>query len=172
MRDVAEHADVALGTVYRYFSCKDHLLAAALNQWARSLETQVSRRPLGGDTMAERLTDALRRGTRPFQRNPHMARLLIITGSSTDPFTSETYAELASGVGHVTRSALDGLDVAETTRILRVVNSVWCANLVAWVNDRTTIAGVYEALGEAAHLLLDHREQANDHPHAVRSTGS
>ena len=30
MRDVAARADVAMGTVYRYFTSKDHLLAAAL----------------------------------------------------------------------------------------------------------------------------------------------
>ena len=30
MRDVAQRAGVALGTIYRYFSSKDHLLAAAM----------------------------------------------------------------------------------------------------------------------------------------------
>ena len=34
MRDVAERADVALGTIYRYFASKDQLLAAALVEWA------------------------------------------------------------------------------------------------------------------------------------------
>jgi AcrR family transcriptional regulator len=33
MRDVAAEAEVALGTIYRYFSSKDHLLAAALVAW-------------------------------------------------------------------------------------------------------------------------------------------
>src|SRR5919108_352324 len=34
MRDVAERADVALGTLYRYFSSKEHLYAAALVAWS------------------------------------------------------------------------------------------------------------------------------------------
>ena len=29
MRDVASRSEVALGTIYRYFSSKDHLLAAS-----------------------------------------------------------------------------------------------------------------------------------------------
>ena len=34
MRDVAARAQVALGTIYRYFSSKDHLLAACqLELW-------------------------------------------------------------------------------------------------------------------------------------------
>jgi AcrR family transcriptional regulator len=37
MRDVAACANVALGTIYRYFVGKDHLLAAALVEWARDL---------------------------------------------------------------------------------------------------------------------------------------
>ena len=38
MKDIADRAGVALGTVYRYFSSKDHLVAAALVRWAESLE--------------------------------------------------------------------------------------------------------------------------------------
>ena len=39
MRDVAARADVAMGTVYRYFTSKDHLLAAALVHWVEQLDT-------------------------------------------------------------------------------------------------------------------------------------
>ena len=38
MRDVAERSGVALGTAYRYFSSKDHLLAAAWADWQRRLK--------------------------------------------------------------------------------------------------------------------------------------
>ena len=38
MRDVAARADVAMGTVYRYFTSKDHLLAAALVHWVEQLD--------------------------------------------------------------------------------------------------------------------------------------
>ena len=40
MRDVAEEAGVALATIYRYFTSKEHLYAAALLEWASAFPTQ------------------------------------------------------------------------------------------------------------------------------------
>jgi len=41
MRDVAARADVAMGTVYRYFTSKDHLLAATLVHWIELLDSRT-----------------------------------------------------------------------------------------------------------------------------------
>ena len=64
MRDVATSAGVALGTIYRYFSSKDHLLAAAMVEWTHDLERRVGQRPPKSDTTTERVSDVLRRATR------------------------------------------------------------------------------------------------------------
>ena len=45
MRDVATTASVALGTIYRYFTSKDHLLAAALVEWSGDLKRRLAVRP-------------------------------------------------------------------------------------------------------------------------------
>ena len=48
MRDVAQEAGVALATVYRYFTSKEHLYAAALLEWAANFparEPVEARRP-------------------------------------------------------------------------------------------------------------------------------
>ena len=46
IRDVAHQAGVALGTLYRYFTSKEHLYAAALLEWARSFELKsIAGRP-------------------------------------------------------------------------------------------------------------------------------
>src|ERR1043165_5918735 len=50
MRDVADKADVALGTLYRYFPSKDQLLVAALGEWATSLERRLMQKPPPGET--------------------------------------------------------------------------------------------------------------------------
>src|SRR5579884_3616395 len=73
MRDVAARADVALGTLYRYFTSKDHLLAEAWPHWTARLEPRITARPLRGRTMAERASDFLHRATRAFERNPRLA---------------------------------------------------------------------------------------------------
>ena len=41
MRDVAAEANVALGTVYRYFVSKEHLFAAVLVEWSDKLSRMV-----------------------------------------------------------------------------------------------------------------------------------
>src|SRR3974377_523984 len=42
MRDVAARAHVAMGTVYRYFSSKDHLLAAPLVHLVEQLDRRLA----------------------------------------------------------------------------------------------------------------------------------
>jgi AcrR family transcriptional regulator len=64
MRDVAARADVAMGTVYRYFTSKDHLLAAALVHWVEQLDARLSQLPARGDAAAERVVDVLDRALR------------------------------------------------------------------------------------------------------------
>src|SRR3974390_737020 len=53
MRDVAARADVAMGTVYRYFTSKDHLLAAALVHWVEQLDNRLAPPPPPGPAAIE-----------------------------------------------------------------------------------------------------------------------
>ena len=56
MRAVAEQADVALGTLYRYFPSKIHLLVSALAPRVRGGRGQPRRgKPIPGDTPHERV---------------------------------------------------------------------------------------------------------------------
>src|SRR4051812_47835689 len=74
MRAVAEDADVALGTLYRYFPSKVPLLVSAL---ARDLEEAepLTREPCG-DTAAERVTALLATTTTRMQREPRLTEAL------------------------------------------------------------------------------------------------
>lgn len=45
IRDVAAEANVALGTLYRYFSSKEHLYAYVVHDWAVPLGTRISLGP-------------------------------------------------------------------------------------------------------------------------------
>ena len=50
VKDVAEEANVALGTLYRYFSSKEHLFAEVLVRWAGTLRTNISPSNSGRET--------------------------------------------------------------------------------------------------------------------------
>ncbi|HNM97251.1 MAG TPA: TetR family transcriptional regulator, partial [Marmoricola sp.] len=64
MRAVADAADVALGTLYRYFPSKIHLLVSALAVQFDATEAALGRRPIPGDTPAERVMHVLRSSSR------------------------------------------------------------------------------------------------------------
>src|SRR2546429_6350949 len=70
MRTVAEQAGVALGTLYRYFPSKIHLLVSALAREFEEIQEKLGRTPIPGDTPTERMLYALGRITRPMQRDP------------------------------------------------------------------------------------------------------
>src|ERR671923_101750 len=63
MRDVGKEAGVALGTIYRYFASKDHLLAACQVEFARDIQRRLEEKPAQGDTAGDRVVDVLRRAT-------------------------------------------------------------------------------------------------------------
>ena len=164
MKDVAERSGVALGTIYRYFSSRDHVAAAALLEWARALDGRQPAASAGtagtaapgadGGTMADRLVAILHRAVRAYQRQPNFARLLMLAATSTDPFASECYGQMGRSVYDTLGNALADLDPADRRRVLDVVGAVWYHAMIEWVNDRKTIAQVYEAVESAARLVL------------------
>ena len=63
MRTVAERAEVALGTLYRYFPSKIHLLVSALTLELERTQDKLDRRPLPGETPYDRILHVLSRVT-------------------------------------------------------------------------------------------------------------
>jgi TetR/AcrR family transcriptional regulator, cholesterol catabolism regulator len=69
MRAVAERADVAVGTLYRYFPSKVHLLVSALGREFERIEAKTDRTAMAG-TPYQRLHQMISRLNRAMQRNP------------------------------------------------------------------------------------------------------
>ena len=104
MRDVAQRSGVALATVYRYFSSKERLLAAALEDWQKRLTRRVL--AAGGPADAGPLPgilDYLRRAQRAFHRNPEMTALMLQAMTSTDP-------EAKAAIDHMARTNVEMFD--------------------------------------------------------------
>src|ERR1700728_2377727 len=64
IKDVAEKAGVSLGTLYHYFSSKEHLFAEVLVRWASAFGPNVQRRSLAAESPTERLVEAFHRALR------------------------------------------------------------------------------------------------------------
>src|SRR3954467_3849537 len=77
MRDVASAADVALGTVYRYFSSKERLLLEAMAEQQADLRAYIETHPLVEATPADRVMNVLRRSNRTLRRYPDVTAAMV-----------------------------------------------------------------------------------------------
>ena len=156
MRDVAARGRVALGTIYRYFASKDHLLAAAQVEWVTDLEARVGQRPPRGDTTAERMVEILRRATRAMEREPALTAALVTAMTSPDPGVAQCQREMGQVMGRIQANAFpDGFDPDTEQRIIDALEFIWFSSLLAWANGWVGIDDAGERLASAAHLLLD-----------------
>ncbi len=161
MRAVAELADVALGTLYRYFPSKIHLLVSALARQFEDTEASLGRRPIPGDTPADRVTYVLTRATRGLQREPHLTEALTRAFMFADRTVAGEIHVVGLKLTAMLNRALQGDAYVEGTEptdremaVARVISDVWLAALVSWVTGRTTAGEVSEHLETAVDLIL------------------
>lgn len=154
MRDVAREAGVALGTIYRYFASKDHLLAACQVEFARAEQHKLERQPPRGDTPADRVVDVLRRATRAQERQPQLTAAMVTAISSPDPAVSGCQREVTAVMAGVLAGPMRDVDPKLRPGIVRALSHVWFSALLGWVNGWTNVGAVGEELESAARLLL------------------
>jgi AcrR family transcriptional regulator len=157
MRAVAEQADVALGTLYRYFPSKIHLLVSALGREFEVAEAASRDKPIPGDTPHERVMSILNRTTHGLQRDPHLTealtRAFMVADASVQAEIHTVGMLLTSMLTramHPGKTDLTDEDVA----IARVIGDVWLSALVGWVTGRTTADDVTQQMDVAVRLLL------------------
>ncbi len=162
MRAVAEQADVALGTLYRYFPSKIHLLVSALAREFEQANSGLDRRVVPGETQHERVMFVLGRATRTLQREPNLTEAL----TRAFMFADASVATEIHVVGmHVTRLLMRAMadqtapaeehePTEDDIAIAKVIGDVWLASLVQWVTGRASAADVSKSMDVAVRLLL------------------
>jgi TetR/AcrR family transcriptional regulator, cholesterol catabolism regulator len=155
MRAVAERANVALGTLYRYFPSKIHLLVSSLAREFERDQEKLGRTPIPGDTPYDRTIYVLGRITRKMQREPMLTEAMTRAFMFADPSAAAEVATVARLMeAMLTRAMHDGEPSADDIAIARVIGDVWLSNLVAWVTRRASASDVTNQLELAARLLL------------------
>ena len=162
IKDVAEEADVALGTLYHYFSSKEHLFAEVLVKWAATLRSSLARHPPRGRTPREKLTEALHRSVRAFQHQPQLARLIASLELSSDPFATEILERMDQTTSSVYMELLDGVEPRRARTIVRTVDAVLDSQLRAWSAGRLPITGLYDYLSESIDLIFEGGHEVED----------
>ncbi|HEV3353663.1 MAG TPA: TetR family transcriptional regulator [Acidimicrobiales bacterium] len=155
MRDVAAQADVALGTLYRYFPSKDHLLIAALAEQVSTLQRRLAQKPPRGTSAADRVVDVLHRASRALEREPQLTAALVNALSSADPSVAEAKQEVSDILAAVIADAVDHDALANSEDVVRVLGHVWFAALVSWVGGMAPTGQMGDDLEITARLILD-----------------
>jgi AcrR family transcriptional regulator len=154
MRDVASRAEVALGTLYRHYPSKDHLLLAALTEEAEALRDRIALRPPEGPDAASRTAEVLRRATRALARRPELTAALVTALTAPEPDTVEAKHDVELVLRAIITSAVDGAAVTDPSGVVRTLGYVWLAVLSAWVGGTLDDAEMADDLDTAARLLL------------------
>ena len=155
MRAVAEKADVALGTLYRYFPSKIHLLVSGLVREFERAKEKLDKRPIPGDTRYDRMIYVLNLVTKNMQREPLLTEAMTRAFMFADPSAASEVNAVAATMEKILTGAMhDGEPTADERAIARVMGDVWLSNLVAWVTRRASANDVANQLDLAARLLL------------------
>ena len=155
MRTVADRAGVALGTLYRYFPSKIHLLVSGLAREFERNQEKLDRIAIPGGTPYERMLFVLGRITRAMQREPMLTEAMTRAFMFADPSAAAEVNTVARLMEHMLTSAMhEGEPTADEIAIARIIGDVWLSALVAWVTRRASANDVSNQLELAARLLL------------------
>ena len=155
MRAVADRAGVALGTLYRYFPSKIHLLVSGLAREFERNQEKLDRLTVPGDAPDARVLFVLGRITRAMQREPMLTEAMTRAFMFADPSAAAEVNAVARLMEHKLTGAMhEGEPTADETAIARIIGDVWLSSLVAWVTRRASADDVSGQLELATRLLL------------------
>lgn len=144
MREVAETSQVALGTLYRYFPSKVHLLVATMQDQLQQMHQALHKRPPTVADPASRVAETLLRAFRTLQREPQLAdamvRALTFADRSVNPEV-DTVSRLTTAI------ILDAMRLERTPTpaqlsAVRVIEHTWHSALITWLAGRASISQV------------------------------
>jgi AcrR family transcriptional regulator len=158
MRDVAAAADVALGTVYRYFSSKERLLLEAMAEQQDDLRRYLEVHPPREPTPAARVVAVLRRANRSLREYPDITAAMVRSIGSAQPENADIVRRVTGIMASIITNAIHSpqrrpADEREL-RIARILMQVWLSSLNGWVCGVDGAERVDEDLEAAAKMLL------------------
>ena len=157
MRAVAEDADVALGTLYRYFPSKIHLLVSALGRELERADAAWAARPAPGESTAERVVHVLRRTASGMQADRNLTEALTRAFMFADSSVREEIRYVGVTLTRLLTRAMrpDGEPTTEDdVAMARVIGDVWLAALVSWVTGRSSDEETASHMDHAVRLTL------------------
>ncbi len=164
VRDIAAHAGVALGTLYKRFSSKEDILVAALEQEVALLERFIESHPPAGDGPLERIESFFRMITTGLTARTKLSRAILRATATGDPLLSDKTGRFhrrmttlmeRSLLGSGERpEELAGLGDDDLKRLSFLMAQLWWAGLVGWMGGLFTLDEVTRQGSDGGRLLL------------------
>jgi AcrR family transcriptional regulator len=155
MRDVATAANVALGTVYRYFSSKERLLLEANVEQIEELDRRLRQRPPHGQSAADRVLDVLTRANAALQRRPEITAAMIRALGTARPEDAAAVRKITAAMTAIITGAMhEGAPSHRELAVARALQQVWFSALIGNVGGVDSAGQVIDDLEVAARLLL------------------
>jgi TetR/AcrR family transcriptional regulator, cholesterol catabolism regulator len=143
MREVAEISEVALGTLYRYFPSKVHLLVATMQDQLERMQDQLRKHPPEAGEPSVRVAQTLMWAFRALQREPHLADAMVRALTFADRSVSPEVDQVSR---QTTVIILDAMGLENPTpdqlSAVRVIEHTWHSALITWLSGRASIAQV------------------------------
>jgi len=164
LRDVAAHAGVAMGTLYRRFHSKEDLLVAALELETRAMADRVEQRPPKGAGASERVVNFFVMATRGMLRRPNLSRAMLRASAAGEPALAQKVEIFHDLMLKMVVGALRGAPqrhteiepLSERERLLgEVLNQIWFAVMVGWSSGLQTQSSINERMRASVELVLD-----------------
>jgi len=170
LRDVAAHAEVAMGTLYRRFRSKEDLLVAALELETRAMAARVEEKPPKGATPSERVVGFFGIATRGMLRRPNLSRAMLRASAAGEPVLAEKVEVFHDLMLRMTVGALRDVPIpargeanfGDRERLLcEILNQIWFAMMVGWSSGLQTQETINERMRASVELVLDDAQREN-----------
>ncbi|MGW8632316.1 TetR family transcriptional regulator [Streptomyces sp. NPDC055793] len=167
MREVAESSQVALGTLYRYFPSKVHLLVATMHDQLERLHGTLRKSPPAGDTAGDRVAQTLMRAFGALQREPRLAEAMARALTFADRSVSPEVDQVSRQTTAIILDAIGGMEDATPAQLsaVRVIEHTWLSTLITWLAGRASLTQVRVDI-ETVCRLLDLAETGPGRPAA------
>jgi AcrR family transcriptional regulator len=150
VRDIVRHSGVSLGSLYRYFSGRDHLIVELQFQWVAGLS---ERRELLDTDPADRVADLVHQTCVALARSPRLGRATVLALQSRDPAVRDRRrrvdAIFMSYFGEIVADQpFSALSVAEPLRL------AWQGALTLWAQGHSNLTELDECLQDTARTVV------------------
>ncbi len=156
MREVSTRADVAMGTLYRYFPSKEYLLVSVMLRQVNALADRLAISPPIAEDPVARVIEVLGRANSNLMREPGVTSATIRALVSGNSDVAPVVTEVRDAMRRIIADALGEEPGGSTKRSLEIdlLSDVWLAVLVGWISGVVDPAGIIPRLDDATITLL------------------